>query len=126
MTLQELAPVLRQALLALGFLFVIVNVKDGLQLVNWWRMRHQAVVTWLAPKPPYFAINVAIGVLLAVLLFVTAYIEIGVQQRGRAAGVAPEQVEVRREHESPHRLGRVRAPHADEAGRRAARVEHVP
>jgi hypothetical protein len=85
MSLQELAPVLRQALLALGLLFVIVNVKDGLQLVSWWRMRHQAVVTWLAPKPPYFAINVAIGVLLAVLLFVTAYIEIGVQQRGRAA-----------------------------------------
>lgn len=85
MTLQELAPVLRQALFALGVLFVFVNLKDGAQLLNWWRMRTQAVVTWLPPKPPYFAVNVTIGVLLAVLLFVTAYAEITVQRRGLGA-----------------------------------------
>ncbi|HYE87360.1 MAG TPA: hypothetical protein VEA16_13455 [Vicinamibacterales bacterium] len=85
MTAPELATALRQALLALGVLFVIVNLKEGAQLLNWWRMRHQAVTTWLPPKPPYFAINVAIGVLLAVLLFVTAYVEISIQQRGAGA-----------------------------------------
>ena len=85
MTLQELAPVLRQALLALGLLFVIVNVKVGAQLLSWWRKRKDAAVTWPGPRPPFYAINLAIGVLLGVLLFVTAYVEITVQRRGLGA-----------------------------------------
>ena len=72
MTLQELAPVIRQALLALGLLFVIVNVKVGWQIAAWWRIRRQAVVTWSGPKPPFYAINLAIGVMLGILLFVSA------------------------------------------------------
>ena len=71
MTLQELAPVLRQALLALGLLFVVVDLLVGVQIATWWRKRGQSVVTWPAPKPPFYAINLAIGVLLGVLLFVT-------------------------------------------------------
>ena len=85
MTLQELAPVLRQALFALGVLFVIVDLKVGAQILSWWRKRHEAVVTWPGPKPPFFAINLAIGVLLGVLLFVTAYVEISRLRRGWAA-----------------------------------------
>ena len=72
MTLQELAPIIRQALLALGVLFVIVNVKVGSQILAWWRLRKQAVVTWPGPKPPFYAINLAIGVMLGILLFVSA------------------------------------------------------
>jgi hypothetical protein len=85
MTLQELAPVLRQALLALGVLFVIVDVKVGAQLLSWWRKRKDAVITWPGPRPPFYAINLAIGVLLGVLLFVTAYVEITLQRRGLGA-----------------------------------------
>jgi hypothetical protein len=85
MSLQELAPVLRQALLALGLLFVVVNLKVGSQIARWWRMRHQATVTWPPPRPPFFTINISIGVMLGVLLFVTSYAEIGVQRRGLAA-----------------------------------------
>jgi hypothetical protein len=85
MTLQELAPYLRQALLALGLLFVIVDLKVGAQLLSWWRKRHHAVVTWGGPKPPFYAVNLAIGVLLGVLLFVTSYVEISIQRRGLAA-----------------------------------------
>lgn len=85
MTLQELAPYLRQALLALGLLFVIVDLKVGAQLVSWWRKRHRAVVTWPGPRPPFYAINLAIGVLLGILLFVTSYAEISIQRRGLAA-----------------------------------------
>jgi hypothetical protein len=85
MTLQELAPVLRQALLALGVLFVIVNVKVGAQILAWWRKRTQAIVTWPGPRPPFYAINLAIGVLLGVLLFITAYVELEYQRRGRGA-----------------------------------------
>jgi hypothetical protein len=72
MTLQELAPVVRQALLALGVLFVIVDVKVGWQIISWWRIRRQSVVTWPGPKPPFYAINLAIGVMLGILLFVSA------------------------------------------------------
>lgn len=72
MTLQELAPILRQALLALGVLFVIVDVRVGAQILGWWRLRRQAVVTWYGPKPPFYAINLAIGVMLGILLFVSA------------------------------------------------------
>jgi hypothetical protein len=72
MTLQELAPLLRQALLALGVLFVIVNLKVGSQLLSWWRIRKQAIVTWPGPKPPFYTINLAIGVMLGILLFVSA------------------------------------------------------
>jgi hypothetical protein len=72
MTLQELAPIIRQALLALGVLFVIVNVRVGWQIVAWWRLRRQAAVTWPGPKPPFYAINLAIGVMLGILLFVSA------------------------------------------------------
>ena len=39
MTLQELAPVLRQALLALGALFVIVDLNVARQILIWWRKR---------------------------------------------------------------------------------------
>ena len=82
MTLQELAPLLRQALLALGVLFVIVDANVGWQIVSWWRIRKQAIVTWPGPRPPFYAINLAIGVLLGILLFVTAFVEIEYQARG--------------------------------------------
>lgn len=74
MTLEELAPALRQALLALGVLFVIVDVNVGVQILRWWRKRRQVVVAWPAPKPPFYAINLAIGVMLGVLLFITIYV----------------------------------------------------
>ena len=86
MSLQELAPALRQALLALGVLFVIVDVKVGAQILSWWRKRHHAIVTWPGPKPPFFAINLSIGMMLGVLMFVTAYVEISRLRRGLAAG----------------------------------------
>lgn len=85
MTAQELAPVLRQALLALGVLFLIVDIRVGIELARWWRLRKTAVVIWAPPKPPFFVINLSIGALLGVLLFVTAYSEISVQRRGVAA-----------------------------------------
>ena len=85
MSVQELAPALRQALLGLGVLFVIVDVKVGAQILSWWSKRKQGVVTWPGPKPPFYAINLAIGVLLGILLFFTSYVEIGLQRRGWAA-----------------------------------------
>ena len=74
MTTAELAGAMRQILLALGVLFVIVNVRVGWQVISWWRRRKHAVVVWPPPKPPFYAINLAIGVMLGVLLFVSAYL----------------------------------------------------
>jgi hypothetical protein len=74
MTAAELAGLMRQILLALGVLFVIVNVRVGSQVISWWRRRARAVVVWPSPKPPFYAINLAIGVLLGLLLFVSAYL----------------------------------------------------
>ena len=74
MTAAELAGVMRQILLALGVLFVIVNVRVGSQVISWWRRRARAVVVWPSPKPPFYAINLAIGVLLGLLLFISAYL----------------------------------------------------
>ena len=74
MTVAELAGVLRQALLALGLLFVVVNVRVGWQIATWWRKRARAVLVWPSPKPPFYAINLAIGVMLGLLLFVSAYL----------------------------------------------------
>ena len=73
MSAEELAGTLRQALLALGVLFVIVNLRVSYELLAWWRLRRDVVLTWPPPKPPFFAINLAIGVMLGVILLVTAY-----------------------------------------------------
>ena len=85
MNVQELAPALRQALLALGVLFTIVDLKVGAQFVSWFRRRSQAVVVWPGPKPPFYVINLTIGMLFGVLLFLTSYVEIGRLQRGWGA-----------------------------------------
>jgi hypothetical protein len=85
MSVQELAPALRQALLGLGLLFAIVDLKVGAQILSWWRKRSQAIVTWPGPKPPFYVINLTIGMLLGVLLFLTSYVEIGRLQRGWGA-----------------------------------------
>jgi hypothetical protein len=74
MSAEALAGLLRQALLALGMLFVIVDLRVGWQIASWWRRRTGAVLVWPPPKPPYYGLNLAIGVLLGVLLFVTAYL----------------------------------------------------
>ncbi len=74
MTVTELAGAMRQILLALGVLFVVVDVRVGWQILSWWRRRTRVIVVWPPPKPPFYAINLAIGVLLGVLLFLTAYL----------------------------------------------------
>lgn len=74
MTVAQLARALEVSLLALGLLFLVVNLRVGRDIVHWWRRRAGALLVWLPPKPPYYAINLAIGVMLGLLLFVTVFL----------------------------------------------------
>jgi hypothetical protein len=74
MTLADLAGVLRQALLALGLLFVVVDLRVGWVLATWWQRRTRAVLVWPGPKPPYYVINLAIGVMLGLLLCLNGWL----------------------------------------------------
>jgi hypothetical protein len=74
MTVEQLARALELSLLALGLLFLVVNLRVGREIWRWWRRRTGALLVWAAPKPPYYAINLAIGVMLGILLFVTVFL----------------------------------------------------
>jgi hypothetical protein len=74
MTVEQLAPALEASLLGLGLLFLVVNVRVGRDLWQWWRRRAGALLVWVAPKPPYYAVNLAIGVALGLLLFITIFV----------------------------------------------------
>ena len=64
MTVAQLARGLELSLFALGLLFVVVNLRVGREILRWWRRRRHALLVWAAPRPPYYALNLAIGVML--------------------------------------------------------------
>ena len=76
MNAAELAGVVRQALLWLGLLFLVVDLRVGWQIASWWGRRRRAIVSWLPPKPPYYTVNLAIGVMLGILLLITVFVVI--------------------------------------------------
>lgn len=74
MTASELARGLEVTLIALGLVFLAVNFRVGREIWRWWRRRAGALLVWLPPKPPFYALNLAIGVMLGVLLLVNAFV----------------------------------------------------
>jgi len=56
-------------LLLLGAGFLVVNARAILEYVRYRRRRRTALLTWPAPKPPQYALSLAIGVALGVLVF---------------------------------------------------------
>jgi hypothetical protein len=69
-----LDPLLGQILLVFGVGFSIANVRLGIELVRWTRRRRTALVVWPAPKPPFFALSLGIGVMLGLLVMLKAYL----------------------------------------------------
>lgn len=61
-------PVIRGTLVLLGIGFLFANARLVLEYVRYKRRRRQALLTWVGPKPPYYALQLAIGVMLGVLL----------------------------------------------------------
>ncbi|MCC7242426.1 MAG: hypothetical protein IT180_10925 [Acidobacteria bacterium] len=74
MTIEELAGALELSLIVLGVVFLAVNLRVGRDIWRFWRRRAGALLVWPAPAPPYYALNLAIGVMLGVLLFVTVFL----------------------------------------------------
>ncbi len=68
----RLAQMLELSLLGLGVLFLLVNLRVGRQLWQWRRRRAGAELVWVPPKPPYYAVNLAIGVMMGLVLIATA------------------------------------------------------
>jgi hypothetical protein len=62
--------ILAVALTALGVGFLIANLWIVIQLLQFYRYRASALLTWPARKPPYYRIFLGFGVVFGVLLVV--------------------------------------------------------
>jgi hypothetical protein len=66
--------VIRGILVLLGVGFLVANTRLAVQYLQYRkRVRGGALLTWLGPKPPYYAMALAIGVALGILLVVNLY-----------------------------------------------------
>jgi hypothetical protein len=59
--------------LVLGTGFLVANGLLGFQYARYLRRRRSALLTWRGPKPPYYAMQLAIGVLLGLILMYNVY-----------------------------------------------------
>jgi hypothetical protein len=59
--------------LALGTGFAFANLMLGWKLLGAWRLRRTAIVTWPAPRPPYYGLMLGMGVVFGVLVLVNAF-----------------------------------------------------
>ncbi len=67
--MDELQPVVTGTLLLLGAGFLVANARVLLSYLSYRRRRQRALLTWAGPRPPYFALQTAIGVALGFLAF---------------------------------------------------------
>src|SRR5918999_3673753 len=58
----------RQLLLLLGIGFLVANIRVGLDALRFLRRRSSALLTWHGPRPRYYGLQLALGVVLGVLL----------------------------------------------------------
>jgi hypothetical protein len=57
-----------QLLLLLGIGFLIANVRVGIDALRFFRRRSSALLTWRGPRPRYYGMQLALGVILGGLL----------------------------------------------------------
>jgi hypothetical protein len=63
-------PFLTGVLLLLGVGFFVANAKLVLDYTRYLKRRPSALLVWASPKPPYYAMALAMGVALGILVFV--------------------------------------------------------
>jgi hypothetical protein len=71
MTVVELLPVV---LFLLGVGFLIANLRAARDLLRWTRRRSAAMAVWVAPKPPFYAMSLAIGAAMGCLLLSALFV----------------------------------------------------
>ncbi|MGE3188713.1 MAG: hypothetical protein AB7H88_06910 [Vicinamibacterales bacterium] len=74
--MSDLGALLPQVLFALGAGFLVANLLVAKDLLRWARRRATAVLVWPAPKPPYYGLSLAIGVMLGLLILFKAIIQL--------------------------------------------------
>lgn len=57
-----------QVLLLLGIGFLVANIRVGIDALRFLRRRSSALLTWRGPRPRYYGLQLALGVVLGVLL----------------------------------------------------------
>jgi hypothetical protein len=57
-----------QILLLLGIGFLVANVRVGVDALRFLRRRSTALLTWRGPRPRYYGMQLALGVILGLLL----------------------------------------------------------
>lgn len=70
-----LTDLLPQFLFVLGLGFLVANLRVGYELSRWLRRRPSQVLIWPAPKPPFYGLNLAIGVMLGCLLLFKIFVQ---------------------------------------------------
>jgi hypothetical protein len=66
----NIAELLPYVLVMFGVVFLVANIRAGIDLVRYLRRRRQALLTWPGRKPPYYGLALALGVTLGLLLVV--------------------------------------------------------
>jgi hypothetical protein len=60
---------LRGTLLLLGLGFLVANARLILEYLKFRRRRREALLIWISPRPPYYGMGLAVGVVLGFLVF---------------------------------------------------------
>jgi len=64
----DVQSIIRGTFLLLGVGFLVANARLGWEYARYVRRRRGALLTWRGPKPPYYVLQLAIGVFLGVIL----------------------------------------------------------
>lgn len=71
MTLVDLLP---QVLFVLGLGFLVANIRGAIDLARWARRQSGALAVWRPPKPPFYAMSLAIGGAMGCLLLSALFV----------------------------------------------------
>jgi len=64
----DVQSIIRGTFLLLGVGFLVANARLGWEYARYVKRRRGALLTWRGPKPPYYVLQLAIGVFLGVIL----------------------------------------------------------
>ena len=65
----DVQTIIAATFLLLGVGFLAANARLAVEYVRYLKRRRGALLTWRGPKPPYYVMQLAIGVFLGVILF---------------------------------------------------------